>query len=82
MANYDNGDLRSRANGCLYVEWTCLDCGDGGVKVLGFPNLDERAWNAVRATHSRQNPGCTGGDDALRARVQDDDERNARLRAG
>lgn len=55
-------------------EWQCLECGDHGIKANGFPTLDERCWASIRATHNRANPGCDGGDDALRARQMGESE--------
>lgn len=72
----------------MRVLWKCLDCGDNGLRVMGFPRtpegrLDPRVWNRIRSIHDERNPGC--GDrygDALRLREESDEEMDARLRAG
>jgi hypothetical protein len=67
----------------MKIEWQCLECGDHGLKVVGFETMDDRAWLSVKAEHNRRNPGCTDPhNDGLRARALTNEEIDARLRAG
>lgn len=67
----------------MRIDWQCLGCGDHGIKTVGYDSMkDPRVTPSVLSQHNVRNPGCRGGEDAIRVREDTDDDRDARLRAG